>query len=693
MSADVGQVRSFALIGHGGDGKTTLADASIMAGGVTNRLGSVEDGSSYMNSLPEEKTRRVTISTSIACFEHGGIRYSLLDAPGDSNFAGEAVSALQAVDHAVLVVSAQDGVKVGTIKAFGLARERGLGVTAVANKMDLERADFYMAAKQLEERLERRVVPLHYPIGAGASYEGYVDLLSRKAHIFAKDGSGKEQIGDVPAELAEAVEAAHLAMVEAVAEADDTILEKYLEEGDLAEDDVATTLRKGVREGTLLPLLSAASAHAIGGSALLEAAASFFPSPDQARPPAGKTGEEEVEIAVDAGGPLVAYVFKSIADRYAGMLSIVRVFSGTLKTDTQITNARTDTKERISKILRLCGEETSDVSEVGPGDLAAIPKLRDTETGDTLCGDKQLLQLSTLATPRGVISFAIDATNKGEEDKVFEALNRLVLEDRSLHLARDERTGEFLLTGLGQLHIEVTLEKLHRIFGVDVTLKPPKVPYLETVKGKAENVEGKLKKQSGGRGQYGVCYLTVEAGERGSGVSFLDEIVGGSIPRQFIPAVEKGVRERCQQGVLAGYPVTDIVIHCIDGKHHAVDSSEMAFKTAGSMGFRQAVQLAKPTLLEPMMELEVSVPDNHVGDVMGNLNSRRGRVSGVDAHGSLQSIKAQVPMAEVLTYASDLTSITGGQGSFTMEFSHYQEVPREAQEKVIAEAAAAKEEE
>jgi elongation factor G len=692
MSVDVAQTRSFALIGHGGDGKTTLADAIIMAAGVTNRLGSVEDGTSYMNYLPEEKTRRVSISTSIALFDHAGLSCALLDCPGDSNFAGETLGALRAVDHAVLVLSAQDGVKVGTDKAYRQARELGIGVTAVANKMDLERADLDAIAKEIEERLEIRVVPLHMPIGSGESYEGYVDLLTGKACTFPKDGSGKGQVSDLPEELKEAYEAAHMAMVEAVAEADDSVLEKYLEEGELPEEEISATLRKGVREGTLLPLLSAAASHNVGGAALLEATTRFFPCAADLPPRKGSKGEEEVDVAPDSSGPLVAYVFKSVADRYAGMLSIVRVCSGTLHTDMGIQNVRTGTKERVSKILGLSGESTSDIKEVGPGGIAAIPKLRDTRTGDTLSADKQPISLLAGEAPRGVISFAIEAANKGEEDKVFESLNRLVEEDPSLQLGRDERTGEFLLTGLGQLHIEVTLEKLRRLFNVDVNLKPPKVPYLETIRGRAENVEGKLKKQSGGRGQFGVCYLTVEPGERGSGVNFLDEIVGGAIPRQFIPAVQKGVLERCGQGVVAGFPLTDIQIHCIDGKHHNVDSSEMAFKTAGSMGLRQAVEQAKPTLLEPIMEMEITVPDDSVGDVMGNLNSRRGRVAGVNARGSAQTIKAQVPMAEVLTYASDLTSITGGQGSFTMEFARYEEVPREIQEKVIADARAAKEE-
>ena len=691
MSIDVSQTRTFAFVGHGGDGKTTLADALLFRAGVITRESSVDDGTSFMNFLPEEKHRRLTISTSICSFEKDGVAYNVLDAPGDANFAGEPLGALQAADHAVLVLSAQDGVKTGSERAYKQAREAGLTVTAVANKMDTERADYDALAQQLEESLETRVVKLHLPIGSGPSYCGYVDLVASRTYRFP-EGGGEPEISDVPAELQDDYEAAHLAMVEAVAEADDAVLEKYLEEDGLAEEDVLATLRKGIREGSLLPLLSAAAGTGIGGVALLWAAERFFPSADQIAPRSVRDGEEEVEIHADPAGPLVAYVFKSTADRYAGMLSLVRVYSGTLRSDASLSNARTGSKERVSKLLSLSGEDTAELKEVGPGGIAAIPKLRDVRTGDTLCEEKRSFTVNAAPAPHGVISFAVEAANKGDEDKVFESLNRLVEEDPSLELARDQRTNEFLLNGLGQLHIEVTLDKLRRLFKVDVLLKPPKVPYMETVRGRAENVEGKLKKQSGGRGQFGVCVLTVERGERGSGVQFLDEIVGGSIPRGFIPAVEKGIREACERGVIAGYPLTDIAVHCVDGKHHSVDSSEQAFKMAGSMGIRAAVQAAKPALLEPVMDLEVAIPDEFVGDVMGNLSSRRGKVSGVDARGHTEVIRARVPMSEVLTYASDLTSITGGQGSFTMEFSHYEEVPKEIQERIIADAAAAKEE-
>jgi elongation factor G len=691
MSTDVSQVRNFALIGHGGDGKTTLADSLAMTAGVTNRLGDVEQGSSFMNYLAEEKERRTSVSSSICTFEKDEHEVTFIDTPGDANFAGDVSGALQAVDHAVLVVSASDGPKVGTEKNYRLARETGCSVTAVVNKMDHERADYDSCAGALEKGLELRVVKIHLPLGTGEQYRGYVDLMTRELHTFATDGSGTREVGPVPDDLADAVTEAHQAMVEAVAEADDEVLEKYLEEGELSEEEVQKTLRSGMLAGTLLPLSSAAAGRNIGGAPLLDQALRLFPSPLDALKRKAEGPDGEIELAPDAGEPFAALVFKSVIDRYAGMLSIFRVFRGTIRPDMTVLNPRTGNKERVSKLLRLSGEETHEVKEVPVGGIAALAKLRDTHSFDTLCAEKTRCQIATTPPPRGVISFAVEAANKGEEDKVFESLNRLVEEDPSLHLGRDERTREFLLTGLGQLHIEVTLEKLRRMYNVDINLKPPKVPYLETIVRRAENVEGKLKKQTGGRGQFGVCYVNVEPGERGSGVEFVDEIVGGSIPRQFIPAVEKGVRETCARGVIAGYPLTDLVIRCIDGKYHSVDSSEQAFKMAGSLAIRAAAAEAKVTLLEPIMDIEVTVPDESVGDVMGSLNGRRGKVMGVDARGSLQVVRAQAPMAEMLTYAPDLTSMTGGKGSFSMEFSHYEEVPAAIREKIVAKAEEGKE--
>ena len=684
-STDTSRSINFALIGHGGDGKTTLADSLLLAAGVINRLGRVDDGTSFMNWLPEEKHRRASISTSVCSFRWDEAEFTMLDAPGDANFAGELRGAIAAVDNAVLVLSAHDGVRVGTERAYRYAREHGLGLAAVANKMDHERADYDACAAQLEQEFDVRVVKLHLPLGRGERFRGFVNLLTGKAHHL--DASGKLVMDEPPAELARRDRGR--------APGDDRSGRRGRRRAarevpgarlDLRGRDLHDAApRRGHRHAAPAALRRQRAQHRRHGAP--DRRRSHLPvrRRGDASARAG-TATAEVELAADPVAPVAALVWKSVADRYAGMLSILRVFSGTLRKDMTLLNPRTGARERVGKILRLHGEQTEEVSEVLPGQIAAIPKLKGTHTGDTLCDERHALVIDSDPPPRGIISFAVEAENKGEEDKVFDALHRLVEEDHSLALKRDERTGEFLLTGLGQLHIEVALEKIARLFHVKVKLKPPKVPYLETIKGRAENVEGKLKKQSGGRGQFGVCFLTVEPGERGSGLTFLDEIVGGSIPRQFIPAVEKGVRETADRGVIAGFHLTDIRVAVIDGKYHTVDSSEQAFKIAGSMALRAAVQQAKPILLEPIMTLNVVVPDTYVGDVMGNLNSRRGRVSGVEARGHAEIVKAHVPMAEVLTYASDLTSMTGGQGSFDMEFSHYEEAPASVQERIVAEA-------
>ncbi len=696
---DPRKARTVCLIGHAGDGKTTLADSLLWAAGVLSRRGSVDDGSSFMNYLPEERTRRHSVSTAICSFDWQDHTIHLLDAPGDPNFAGELDGAIAASEGAILVLSAQDDLKLDTERAFEQARVAGKTVVAVLNKMDLERADAAQRRAQLEETLGVRAALLQLPIFAGdggfssvssegAVYCGYVDLLADELVEFASDGSGGATQGPIPDSLAEASASARTAMIEAIVEADDRMLEKYLELGELSREELELTLAKGVRSGSLLPIVTTAAAVNIGVSPLLPLCVGLFRAPFEAAPWPAERGTESIEIEADDQAPVSAYVFKSVADRYAGMLSLCRVVSGTMRTDSVLQNARTGTKERISKMLALVGDATADVKIAGPGAIVAIPKLKDTRTGDSLCGEARVVTLRGPEMRKGMISFAVGAKEPSEEDRVFEALHRLDEEDPSLHLGRDARTGEFLLTGLGQLHIEVTLEKLRRLFKVEALLRPPKVPYQETLRGRAEHVEGKLKKQSGGRGQYAVCYLSVEPGPRGSGVEFLDEIVGGAIPRNYIPAVERGVREACERGIIAGYEVTDIRVHCIDGKFHSVDSSEMAFKTAGSLGLRAAFQQAQALLLEPLMKLCVTVPDAFVGEVMGNLNARRGRVLSVAAEGHHEVIEAEVPMSELLTYASDLTSMTGGQGACSMEFSKYEEVPKEIQEKLVAEFAA-----
>jgi len=671
---DVADIRNFALIGHSHDGKTSLAEALLHAAGATHELGSVDAGTSHLDALPEEKDghNRHTVSSSIFSFEHDGKSLTLVDTPGDPNFQGDGQIVLHGLDGAVLVVSAVDGAKVGTDRMGRAAREAGAACVAFVNGMNRERTDFEVAVESLR-KLGWNPIPLVLPIGDGEGFAGVIDLLTME---------------NVPAGAEDAANAARQRLVEAAAECDDELLEKYLEEGEISQEETLKGLVDGVQAGQLLPVLCGAAIGEIGVAELLRAISALLPSPAdrgawKARP---LEGDGELEVSPDPEGPLAATVLKTAIDRYSGTLSMVRVVSGTLTGDGQILNATTGQRVRLGKLLRVQGNEHEDVDHALPGQIVAVAKLKDVHTGHSLTGEKGGVRLPEIPIPEGVLSYAISAKSKGDEDKVHTSLGRLVEEDPTLRLSREPSTGEFLLTGMGELHIRTTVQKLKRMFDVEVELKTPKVPYRETVTRKAENVEGKLKKQTGGKGMFGVCYLTVEPMERGGGFEFVDEIVGGAIPRALIPAVEKGIRDTMDEGPLAGYPVVDIRVRCIDGKHHSVDSNEMAFKLAGSFGFKSAVLAAGPTLLEPVMNLEVTVPDDCVGDVMGDLSSRRGRVQSSEARGNAAVIQATVPMAEILEYQSTLTSITGGQGAFQMEFSHYDEAPAQVRDKIIAEA-------
>jgi len=681
----VDDTRNFALVGHSGDGKTSLGEALLFAAGERPSLGRVDDGTSCLNFLPEEKERSTTITSSVYGFDWSGKHLTLVDTPGDSNFQADGRIALAALDAAVLVLSAVAGVKVGSARMYQHAGELGLCRLAFVNRMDSERADFEAALESLRG-LGAAPAVLTLPIGKEAAFAGVIDLLGMRA--IGRDGEGA-----IPAELAEAAGAARNALVEAVAECDDGLLEKYLEQGDLSPEEVLRGLRAGTRSGALLPVLCGSATAPLGVDRLLWAVNELLPSPaDRAPWPATALGDGGATTApASAEAPFSALVFKTLIDRYTGALSVFRVVSGSLRSDMTVLNATTGERERLGKLLLLKGGEHPDVEEAGPGDVVAAAKLKKTHTGNALTAEKGGLALAPIPIPQGVISYAISARSKADDDKVHTALGRLVEEDPTLHLSREASTGEFLLTGMGELHVRSAVQRLQRMFGVEVELKTPQVPYRETITRRVENVEGKLKKQTGGKGMFGVCYLTVEPRARGEGFEFSDEVKGGSIPRSLIPAVEKGIVEACQAGPLAGFPVVDVRARCIDGKHHSVDSNEMAFKLAGSFGFKAALEQARPTLLEPIMNAEVSVPDGSVGDIMGDLASRRGRVSHTEARGSLTVIQAQVPMAEMLEYASSLTSLTGGQGEFHMEFSHYEEAPAHVRDQVVAAARAARE--
>jgi elongation factor G len=680
----VADTRNFALVGHAADGKTSLAEAILFKAGALPALGSVPAGSAALTTLPEEKERQgASVGTAVYGFDLGGRHLTLVDTPGDPNFQSDGALALHALDSAVLVLSAVDGVKVGTERMFRSARELGLVVIGFVTGLDRDRADFDAAVASLA-KIDAKPVPLVLPIGAGSELSGVVDLLAMKAVTEAGPG-------EIPAAMADAAAAARGRLVEAVAECEDALLEKYLEAGELTEEEVLQGLVAGVRAGALVPVFGGSTTRPLGIEPLLRALTELLPSPLEARPWTGTEigGDAERRLDPSPEGPFAALVFKTVIDRYAGLLSVFRVVSGTARADLGIVDAVTGTRQRLGKLILLRGLDHVEVPEAGPGDVVAVAKLKDVHTGHSLAAEKGGVQIASIPIPKGVLAYAIAARSKGDEDKLFTSLGRLVEEDPTLHVERDADTGQFLLTGMGELHIRIAAERLKRMFGLEIDLSRPKIPYRETLTRRVENVEGKLKKQTGGKGMFGVCYLTLEPLPRGAGFEFVDEIVGGAIPRNLIPAVEKGVIDSLGHGPLAGFPVVDVRVRCIDGKHHPVDSNEMAFKLAGSFGFKAAAEQARPTLLEPVMTVEVATPDDQMGDVIGDLNSRRGRVQSTEQRGSTAIIKAQVPMAEMLEYASVLTSLTGGKGAFHMGFSHYEEVPAQLRDRVVEEARAA----
>ena len=686
-NADVASTRNFALVGHAADGKTSLGEALLHRAGAIADLGSVDDGSSLLNYLPEEKSgHHASVSSHLFSFEWNGAQLFLFDTPGDPNFRGDGEIALQALDGAILLVSGVEGPKFGTGHMLRKARNAGATVIAFVNALDHERADFAAAVEGLSA-LGAKPIPISFPIGSGPNLSGVVDLI--RMVCVGKDGESP-----IPDEVAEEAQTRRLELVEAAAESDDELLEKYLEEGELSQDELVQGVTAGVRAGAFLPVLCGSATQEIGVDLTLRSVLDLLPSPAE-RPAFTGTSlssGEDVEIPADPDAAFSAVILKTIVDRYAGTLSVFRVISGTLRHDMPILNATTDAKLKVGKLMQLQGEKHVELAEAGPGVIGAVAKLKDVHTGHILTAQKEGFSLPAPTIPQGVLSYAIQPESQGDEDKVYAALGRIVEEDPTLSLGREASTGEFLLTGMGELHIRTTVLKLRRVYDVNVDLKTPKVPYRETITRKVTGVEGKLKKQSGGKGMYGVCYLDLEPKARGEGIEFIDKIVGGAIPRGLIPAVEKGVLETCTSGPLAGYPVVDIAISCVDGKHHAVDSNEMAFKLAASFGFKTAILKAGPTLLEPVMNAEIAVPDDNVGDVMGDIASRRGRVQTTENRAGASVVIATVPMSEMLEYASVLTSLTGGKGAFHMEFSHYEEAPSNVRDKVIAESQAASKE-
>jgi len=691
MSGKTATIRNLAFIGHSGCGKTSLAEALLFSTGATKRLGKVDDGSSVLDYEPEEIKRKITISSAFHHYSYKKHTVYLADTPGDDNFLADTRAVLHVTDAAVVVIDAVDGVKVGTEKVWQTADQHNLPRLVFINKMDRERADYAQVLAGLKNILEAQVVPLQYPMGQEAAFKGVVDLVSLKAYT---GGSGKMEAGPIPEELQDEVEQWRGDLLNYAAESDDALIEKFLEEGDLTPEEIYQGLRQGTLNGQFVPVLFGATHNNLGYELLLDAINHYLPAPEDRGQIKGVNANTQDEVALepDPDGPLAAQVFKTVADPYAGRLSIFRVFSGTMKSDTTVLNVTKSVPERYGQLFLPEGKGQKPVSEVGPGAFAAVAKLKETVTGDTLGTEAMPVLLPPLGEAKPMITLAVEPKSKGDEDKVFSSIQKILEEDNSLRLNRNAETREILLSGVGSVHIEATVEKLKRKFGVEMNLKQPKVPYRETIKGTI-NVQGKYKRQSGGRGQYGDTWLEISPLPRGEGFEFVDNIVGGVIPKNYIPAVEKGIVEAMHEGVLAGYPVVDVKVRLYDGSYHDVDSSDMAFKIAGSMGFKKGVQQANPTLLEPIMKMVVTVPEENMGDIIGDLNARRGRVLGVEAQGRTQVITAQVPMSEVLMYTPDLISKTGGRGSFDMEFSHYEEVPPHLAEKIIAEAQSGKEKE
>lgn len=680
MSNPLESQRTYALIGTGGCGKTSLAEMLLFQSGAINRLGAIEEGTTALDYEPEEIKRRGSIQPGFATFLWNKNRHFLMDVPGDSNFIGDLPYLLTGVDAAVLTIDAVDGVRPLMRRLWKAVRSAGLPALVFVNKVDRDRADFEMACAGLSSVLGLRTVTLFMPIVDGDQFVGVVDVLGGKALMFGENGAVSETV--VPAGLADEVALLRDTAVENIAESDEHLMEKYLEEGALEPDELAAGLRKGIRSGALVPVVCGSSLQNKGGVQLLNAIAELLPSPLER--PEWLGVDENLRAASDTE-PAACVVFKTIADPFAGQLNMVRVLSGTLSTDSTLLNTRTGETERCGSLLYLTGKTQTPCKEIlGPGAVVAVAKLKNTRTADSLCDEKAPFTLAMPDLPPQLITFALAPKEKGDEDKVYAAVQKLLDEDITLKLSRDGESGDILLSGMGQLHIEIAVERARRRYKADILLKMPKVPYRETIRGKVQ-VQGRHKKQTGGRGQFGDCWIELEGLPRGSGYVFEDGVVGGVIPRQYIPAIDKGIQESAARGFIAGCQVVDFKVRVYDGSFHTVDSSEMAFKVAGSLAFKKGLESLKPVLLEPIVLLSVMVPDEFMGDVIGDLSSRRGKVLGSDSQSGITEIKAHVPMSEILRYAPDLRSLTGGQGVFTMEFDHYEEAPAPVVEKVVAE--------
>jgi elongation factor G len=686
---DAPNIRNIALVGHGGCGKTSLVSAMLFDMGAVSRLGRVDDGTTVTDFDPDEIERRISLQTALAFGEWKKTKINLLDAPGYANFLAEARSALRVAEAAIVVVDAVAGVEVQTQKVWSYAEEYGLPRMIVVNRMDRERASFSRTLESLERSFGRGAVPLVIPLGEEKGFVGVTDLLTEKADVYTDDQSGKYRAVEVPEELRETEKALRDRLVEMVAESNEELMEEFFEKGSLPQEDLLKGLRQAVLAGKIFPVFPASSLRNVGIQPILDDVVDLLPSPVDRGEVNGIDPVHKTEVSgkPSPDAPFSAFVFKTIADPHAGRLTLFRVYSGTLKADTQVYNMSRDSAERVGSLFLLQGKNQTAVPEIQAGDLGAVAKLKETLTGETLCDKAHPIVFPPLVFPEPATTFAIEPRTRGDEDKISIALHRLMEEDPVIRVSRDEQTHEMLLSGMGQLHVEVVVGKLKKRYKVEVNLRKPKIPYRETIKGAAEG-HGRHKKQTGGHGQFGDCKIRLKPLPRGEGFKFVDDIFGGSIPRNFIPAVEKGIQEARLRGFMAGYPMEDFQVDLYDGQYHDVDSSEMSFKIAGSLAYKDAVAKCRPTLLEPIMKVEIAVPEEYAGAVMGDLSSRRGRPQGMEPKGGLQVIRAEVPLSEMLSYDAELTSMTGGRGSYHMEMGHYDEVPGHLQEKVVAAARA-----
>jgi len=669
-----GTIRNVAVIGHRGTGKTSLVEALLYESGTVNRLGSVADQSTISDFDEDERKRGMSISASVTHLEWEGRLINLIDTPGEPSFQADVLSALRVVEGAIMTVSGVLGVEVGTERLWRRCDELGTSRLVLVNLLDRERADFFAALEQLRERLSDKCVAVEIPIGTEQDFRGVVDLVHMVAYLHGEDASGHDESVPIPDDLKPLADEYHDKLMDVVAETSDELMERYLDGGEITREEMAVALKQLVTDGQVFPVGCGAATRNIGSHGLLDLIVEGLPSPARAR-----------NVPETGGASTLAYIFKTIADPYSGRINLMRVFAGALKGDSQLVNSRTHGKERVGQLLMLQGKDHTPTDELGAGMIGAVAKLKETNTGDVLADVDKPAAVEPIALPAPVVAFAIEARSKGDEDKVHASLRRLQEEDPSLDVHRDEETGEMIVGGLSQMHVETVLERMHRRFGVEVDLKPPRVPYRETIR-KPARAHGRHKKQTGGRGQFGDCHIEIEPMEAHEGYEFIDKIVGGVIPQGFRPAVDKGIQEAMRKGELVGAPVVGVRVRLVDGSYHNVDSSEMAFKIAGSMAFKQAVASADPVLLEPIMRLDIAVPEENVGDVMGDMSSRRGRVLGMDPGPGTTIIHVEVPMAEVLGYAPDLTSMTGGRGDYTMQLLRYDEVPAHAAQGGIAAA-------